>query len=116
MKMNHGYFLSIFLFAMNLLSVGVTEERGLNLEWQFTQSEQKNGSITLYWLNSELNKEAVKEQIELLKQNGFSGVAPLPMRRTKPAYLSEEYFDFYKTMLDSLAERNMEQGAFSESG
>jgi hypothetical protein len=85
-----------------------------DLRGRFAQQEQKGGSVSLYWLNGELNGETLKQQIELLQQNGFTGVAPLPMRSdnpaysTKPGYLSAGYLALYGLMLDELAARGME--------
>ncbi|MDR1335850.1 MAG: hypothetical protein LBK22_03355, partial [Tannerella sp.] len=85
-----------------------------DLPQRFAQPQQKGGSISLYWLNGELNGETLRQQIERLRQNGFTGVAPLPMRSdnpvysTAPEYLSSEYLDLYGLMLDELAARDME--------
>ncbi|MDR1097847.1 MAG: hypothetical protein LBL57_06930 [Tannerella sp.] len=84
------------------------------LPQRFARPEQTGGSISLYWLNGELDGETLKEQIKRLQQNGFTGVAPLPMRSdnpvysTKPGYLSREYLELYRVMLDELAARGME--------
>jgi hypothetical protein len=93
----------------HVAAISVAEEGEQDVSGQFAQSEQKNGSISLYWLNSKLDKETLKQQIELLRQNGFSGVAPLPRRgQVAPEYLSHEYLEIYQFMLDELAARNME--------
>jgi hypothetical protein len=78
----------------------------------FTDPEQKSGSMTLYWLNGPINKDSLKHHIRMLRQEGFSGVAPLPLSRLKPAvepaYLSEDYLEMYGFMLDELAANGME--------
>jgi hypothetical protein len=86
----------------------VTEEDRQDLPDRFARQEPEGGSISLYWLNGELNGETLKQQIELLRQNGFAGIAPLPMRSTRPEYLSRAYFELYRSMLDELAARGME--------
>ncbi|GHT43225.1 hypothetical protein AGMMS49965_16580 [Bacteroidia bacterium] len=66
----------------------------------------------MYWLNGTLEKDSIRNQIEMLHQNGFKGIAPLPLSHitpsTRPVYLSDEYFEMYKLMLDELAARDME--------
>jgi hypothetical protein len=102
------------LLSESFMIVGnLAEEVKRDLPAEFSQHDQKNGSISLYWLNGQLNKETLKQHIELLHQNGFSGISPLPLRtnnsgyNTGPEYLSQEYFELYKTILDELAARNM---------
>ncbi|MDR2764828.1 MAG: hypothetical protein LBB90_07340 [Tannerella sp.] len=115
MKKISWIILSIILFSEDLpAATDLAEDGRRDLPAQFVQSEQKGGSLSLYWLNGELNRETLRQQIELLQQNGFSGVAPLPMQSdnpaysTVPAYLSREYLELYKFMLDELAARDME--------
>ncbi|MDR0758205.1 MAG: hypothetical protein LBF85_10215, partial [Tannerella sp.] len=104
----------ILLSGGFLTAIGMAKDGSQDLPVRFAQPEQKHGSISLYWLNGELNGETLKQQVELLQQNGFTGVAPLPMRSdnphysTGPEYLSSEYLELYKSMLDELAARNME--------
>jgi hypothetical protein len=48
----------------------------------------------------------------MLHRDGFKGIAPLPLAIRKPAteppYLTDGYFDLYRTMLEELALRDME--------
>jgi hypothetical protein len=59
-------------------------------------------SRPFYWLNGQLDDAALRDQIQAMRdQCGFGGFSPLPMRSTRPEYLSEEYFERYGTILQS---------------
>jgi hypothetical protein len=58
-------------------------------------------SLPFYWLNGKLDAAALRDQIQAMRdQCGFGGFSPLPMRSTQPAYLTDEYFDQYRGMLE----------------
>jgi hypothetical protein len=58
-------------------------------------------SLPFYWLNGKLDAAGLRDQIQAMRdQCGFGGFSPLPMRSTQPAYLTDEYFDQYRVMLE----------------
>lgn len=58
----------------------------------------------LWHTNGELSDEIIREIFEVGQQNGFGGITFLPVSKTTPKYLSEEYFTQYGKALD-LAEK-----------
>ncbi len=56
----------------------------------------------LYWLNGNLDPETLREQIQAMRDTcGFGGFAPLVLQSAKPEYLTEEYFERYKLILET---------------
>ncbi|MDR1865023.1 MAG: hypothetical protein LBR08_05555 [Bacteroidales bacterium] len=54
-----------------------------------------------FWhINGRMTGEGVRKALEGAKKlSGFGGVAVLPVRKTEPAYLSDEYFDRYEDII-----------------
>jgi alpha-L-fucosidase 2 len=56
----------------------------------------------LYWLNAELDPATLREQIQAMRDTcGFGGFAPLVLQSARPEYLTEEYFERYRLILDT---------------
>lgn len=49
----------------------------------------------LWHTNGELSDEIIREIFEVGKENGFGGITFLPVSKTTPKYLTEEYFEQY---------------------
>ncbi len=84
----------------------------VQLRERFTSPPPGSGTVTLYWLNGEITKEGIHQQMRAMRdQCGFSGVAPLTFHAmhppTQPPYLSEAYFDVYGCILDTAKELGM---------
>lgn len=56
--------------------------------------------LPLWHTNGELTDEKIHEIFELGQKNGFGGITFLPLGRTTPKYLSDEYMTQYGKMLD----------------
>ncbi len=63
-----------------------------------------------FWhLNGPLNRDTIIRQMTRAKQEaGFGGISILPVSSMSPAYLSEEYFDRYRDMLEFSRKNRME--------
>lgn len=82
------------------------------LKNRFRSPTASSGTVTLWWLNGTLTKEAIREQMTAMRDRcGFSGVAPLTMFRmkppTEPAYLFDGYFEMYGHILNTARELGM---------
>jgi len=90
----------------------VTDGSAAELQSAFQKPSPKSGTVTLWWLNGILTKEEIRKQMLAMRdQCGFSGVAPLTQSKrkpaTKPAYLSDAYFDMYGHILKTAKELGM---------
>ncbi|MGI6402403.1 MAG: glycosyl hydrolase [Thermoguttaceae bacterium] len=56
--------------------------------------------LPLWHTNGELTDEIIHEIFEVGQRNGFGGVTFLPLTRTTPKYLTEDYFRQYGKALD----------------
>ncbi|MBR4752550.1 MAG: hypothetical protein IK077_12390, partial [Thermoguttaceae bacterium] len=54
----------------------------------------------LWHTNGELSDEIIREIFEVGQQNGFGGITFLPLTKTTPKYLTEEYLTQYGKALD----------------
>ena len=54
----------------------------------------------LWHTNGELSDEVIREIIGGCKENGFGGITFLPLTKTTPKYLTEEYLTQYGKALD----------------
>ena len=78
------------------------------LKEQFKTPPFSLKSQPLWHLNGELTQEGIEQQLKASKeQSGFSGVALLPVSETKPAYLSEGYFEQYGNILEACKKLDM---------
>lgn len=62
-----------------------------------------------FWhMNGAMTKEGIVQQLQDAKYKaGFSGVAVLPVSKTEPAFLSNDYFDHYQHLLTEAEKLNM---------
>ncbi|MDR3267470.1 MAG: hypothetical protein LBT83_00150, partial [Tannerella sp.] len=74
--------ISVYLLCLSVLCFACSDNQ--QFRQQFRQPAPDGGTVTLYWLNGALTKDSVRQQIELLHQNGFKGISPLPLANIKP--------------------------------
>jgi hypothetical protein len=75
---------------------------GLPLADQFRSPPSQLRSQPLWHLNGALEKGEVIRQLQAARNDsGFAGVALLPVRETRPPYLSDGYFARYGEILDA---------------
>jgi hypothetical protein len=56
--------------------------------------------VPFWHINGRMTTDGIRQALENAKLlSGFGGVAVLPVRKTEPAYLSDEYFDRYEDIL-----------------
>lgn len=78
------------------------------LEQDFKQPPRAYKSRPLLHLNGTLTKEESTRQLKAARDaSGFAGVALLPVRATKPSYLSDGYFEQYGHILDTCKSLDM---------
>jgi hypothetical protein len=63
-----------------------------------------------FWhINGKMTAEGVRQALEDAKsRSGFGGVAVLPVKKTEPAYLTDEYFERYEDIVRTAGELGME--------
>lgn len=61
----------------------------------------------LWHTNGELSDEIIREIFEVGKENGFGGITFLPVTKTTPKYLTDEYFEQFGKSLDKADELDM---------
>ena len=67
----------------------------------FAEPPQAYRTVPLWHLNGTLTRDGIAAQLQAARDlSGFGGVAVLPMSSTRPAYLSEGYFERYRDILD----------------
>ncbi len=70
-----------------------------------------------FWhINGTLTDEGIIKQLTDSKKAGFSGVAVLPLDSTLPEYLSDDYFDRYKTILETAKKLGMNIILYDDTG
>lgn len=111
--MNRTLALALLLLAPIAALCSEDAETWTRLRGRFAAPPPEAGTVTLYWLNGNITKEGIVEQMRALRdQCGFGGVAPLTFHRmqpaTSPAYLTEEYFDVYGCILDTAKQLGMQ--------
>ena len=62
-----------------------------------------------FWhINGEMTREGIRKQMEDAEfKANISGVAVLPVEKTKPDFLSEDYFQQYHYLLETARELKM---------
>lgn len=63
--------------------------------------------LPLWHTNAPLTSEQIKEFFDKGQSNGFAGFTFLPLSKTTPPYLSEEYFKYFGEVLDAAKARGM---------
>ncbi|MFD2599281.1 hypothetical protein ACFSQ3_09975 [Sphingobacterium corticis] len=59
-----------------------------------------------FWNNTEVTKNGIVAQLKQIKEAGYGGVSILPFGKDfKPKYLTEAYFDVYKTSIEEAAQQ-----------
>ncbi len=71
-----------------------------------------------FWNNTEVKPEKVVELMQAMRdQCGYGGFGVIPFgRKFKPEYLSEEYFQIYRVMLEKARELKMTVSLYDECG
>ncbi|TWU38366.1 glycosyl hydrolase [Novipirellula artificiosorum] len=96
--------LQFFILILSLLGTmlrGSAEEPG-RLERDFKDPPVTLKSIPLWHMNGELTTKEIVSQLESSRNvSGFGGVAVLPVRHTKPEYLTNDYFARYGDILET---------------
>lgn len=71
-----------------------------------------------FWNNTTITDEGICEQIRAMRDRcGYGGFGIVPFGRAmRPAYLSEEYFDRYRTVLETAASLGMTVSLYDEYG
>ncbi|MFC1761761.1 glycosyl hydrolase [Planctomycetota bacterium] len=85
-----------------LVVVLLSQALGASLEESFKTPPIAYKSQPLWHMNGEMTTEGIKQQLQDARdKSGFSGVAVLPVRATRPNYLSEDYFARYQDILET---------------
>lgn len=70
-----------------------------------------------FWhMNGDLKNDEILRQMKDAQKANFSGLAILPVSNTKPDFLSPEYFDSYKFILETAKSMNMEIIMYDDTG
>jgi len=73
-----------------------------SLETDFQQPPMRFKSQPLWHMNGTLETGEIKRQLQDARdKSGFSGVAVLPVKQTRPDYLSDDYFARYEDILET---------------
>lgn len=90
---------------------------GASLEESFKTPPMAYKSQPLWHMNGTMTTEGIKQQLQDARdKSGFSGVAVLPVRETRPDYLSEEYFARYGDILETCRAMGMEVIFYDDIG
>ena len=96
MKKYTCYLLILFIFRTMLVDAKIDKQ-------EFACPEKKYRPIPLwFWNNVNINaKEMLSQFHRMIKEDGYGGCAVLPFGKNfSPEYLSDEYFNLYKTLLE----------------
>jgi len=100
-----------------LLAVLLSQALGVSLEDSFKNPPMAYKSQPLWHMNGEMTTEGIKQQLrDAWEKSGFSGVAVLPVRETRPNYLSEDYFARYQDILETCKDLGMEVIFYDDIG
>ena len=70
-----------------------------------------------FWNDSEVHKEELTEQLKQIKRTGYGGVSILPFGKGfKPEYLSDAYFDVYKSCIKEAQRQGLKMHIYDEYG
>ena len=105
---------SVFAFAlmMNVTVADEAQKPSATLEENFQAAPMilpgdkiSLKPLPLWHTNGILTEELIDEFFEKGTENGFGGFTFLPLGRTQPKYLSEEYFRLFGKVLESAKAR-----------
>lgn len=97
-----------FLSTLICLSGSNCAETSSTLDFDFKNPPIQFKSQPLWHINGEMETKEIQRQLQDARdKSGFSGVAVLPMRNTKPDYLTQDYFDRYGDILETCRSLNM---------
>lgn len=100
-----------------LMVVLLSPALGASLEGTFKNPPMTYKSQPLWHMNGEMTTEGIKQQLrDARDKSGFSGVAVLPVRETRPGYLSEDYFARYQDILETCKAMGMEVIFYDDIG
>ncbi len=88
-----------------------------SLEADFTTPPMRFKSQPMWHLNGTLENGQIQRQLQDARdRSGFSGVALLPVRQTRPEYLSEDYFERYGDILEACKSLGMDAIFYDDIG
>lgn len=102
-----------FIVSCSLLLAVLTSCTN-SLEQQFKNPPREYGPMPFWHINGELTTGGIRQQMNDANDAGFTGVSLLPLASsgnkvgTSPQFLSDEYFNRFKDMLDVAEELDME--------
>ena len=89
MKSLKSLFFALALFTA--VTIQAAEKNLVQLEKNFKTPTKEYLPLPLWHLNGQLSTEIIQDQMtKAVLESGFGGFCLLPVRSTKPAYLSEE--------------------------
>lgn len=71
------------------------------------QADMPLKGLPLWHTNAPLTSDQIQEMFEKGQANGFGGFTFLPLSKTTPKYLSDEYFKYFGEVLDTAKARGM---------
>jgi putative intracellular protease/amidase len=108
----------LFFIAMLLAGVGYGQSPA-DADWgdDFKNPPAALRPMPFWHLNGTLTTAEIKAQLrDSRDQSGFGGVAVLPVDKTRPAYLSDDYFARYADILKTARELGMEVILYDDTG
>jgi hypothetical protein len=82
----------------------------------FKNPAQEFRPMPFWHINGTLTDEGIVKQLTDSKAAGFSGVAVLPLDSTLPEYLGNDYFDRYRTILETAKKLGMNIILYDDTG
>jgi hypothetical protein len=99
---------TLFLVVLIALMAGC-KSRDEALREAFRNPANEFRPMPFWHINGQMTTDGVRQALEGAKcLSGFGGVAVLPVRKTEPAYLSDDYFDRYEDILRTSRQLGME--------
>ncbi len=88
-----------------------------SLETSFQNPPSALRPMPFWHMNGTLTTAEIKAQMQATRdQSGFGGLAVLPVKETKPEYLSDDYFASYADILNTARELGMEVILYDDTG
>lgn len=91
-------------FAIAVLSgaTNAAPDELVGIEKDFKDPPTALKTVPLWHMNGQLTAEGIGSQLKASRDvSGFSGVAVLPVRKTRPEYLTDDYFARYGDILEA---------------